>query len=264
MDRNEQYKRMKRGGLRPAPFALAAPQRQLISYNRATVGYPETKYFDCGFNAAMTGDGTTWANTEVPMDNFIDTSGTVSAYTDSCLLPTATGSGYGQIIGSKFWLRKVRVKGALRIDTISVEATAPEPSFIRLMLVLDKQPNKAQAQGEEVMQDYGTRENNVHSYMNVIGNIGRFEILQDKNYALRVDESFNDSATTGTIGFNGINFKLKWIPRNPVQVSIVSGFAVPSVSQTITHNVFMLCLGVRDAGAAGIKLDGCTRCYFTE
>lgn len=256
---------MKRGGgVRPGPFLLNAPGRQVVTYNRSVLAMPETKYFDCLFNNEMTGSGAAWTATEVPMDAYIDTSGTSAVYTDKCIIPTASGTGYGQIIGGKYKLLRVRVRGHIRIDTLSDEADSAEPTYVRLILVLDTQPNKAQAQGEVVMQDMGTAESNLHSFMNVFGNTGRFQILKDKNYTVEVSSSFNDAAATSSIGFKGINFKLGWNPRTPQIVNFVSGGATPSVSKCIDHNVFMLCLGVRAGVAGGVKIAGATRCYYTE
>lgn len=245
-------------------FSLAQPGRQAITYKRQFINTPETKYFDCGFNNQMTSDGTAWTATEVPMDNFIDTSGTIAAYTDKCLIPTASGTGYGQIIGGKYKLKRIRIRGHFRIDTITDQADSPEPNFIRLILVLDRQPNKAQAQGEVVMQDYGTAENNLHSFMNVIGNTGRFQILKDKNYVIHADSSFNDAAATASVGFNGMNFKMGWSPQVPEIVNFVSGSATPNVAQCVSHNIFMLCMGIRAGAAAGLKIAGTSRCYYCE
>ena len=152
---------------------------QVSAARRAYVRNAETKYFDVGINVDVTAAGTDWANSEVPCDNYVNSSGVAAAYTDSCLIPTANGSGYGQVIGNKYNLKKLRVRGMLQIATQSDAADVGSPVTARIMLVRDKQPNGAQAQGEDVMQDLGAFGENAFSFMRVADNVGRFEIIKE-------------------------------------------------------------------------------------
>ena len=67
---------------------------QVQSARRAYIRNAETKYFDTGINTSVTFGGTSWTGSEVPCDNYINSSGAAAAYTDSALIPSANGSGY--------------------------------------------------------------------------------------------------------------------------------------------------------------------------
>ena len=43
---------------------------------------PETKYFDVAIDASITTAGSSWADTEVPCDFYVNSSGAPAAYTD--------------------------------------------------------------------------------------------------------------------------------------------------------------------------------------
>jgi len=232
-------------------------------YSKA-VNRLETKYFDVGINTAVTFAGTSWADSEVPADNYVNSSGAAAAYTDSCLIPTAVGSGYGQVNGNKYKLKKIRVRGDLLVPTVSDAADVSQGRVVRLMLVRDKQPNGAQAQGEDVIQDMGTLGENLHSFMRVADNIGRFEILKDKTYVLNVTSAGTDGASTNSVGFQTAKFKFNHMFKKPIDVSIRSGNATPTVAGTVNENIFLLLGGSGAAAAVACTIQGVSRAYYCD
>jgi hypothetical protein len=186
-------RRQRQAGYRVSSFA---PQ------SRVSVLYPETKYFDTQFDTSVTWAGTDWSNSEVPCDNYVNSSATAAAYTDSCLIPTAIGSGYGQINGNRYKLKKLRCRGIIQTPPLQDQADAAYPVFGRLMMVMDTQPNGAQAQGEDIMQDMGAARGNLFTFKRTSASSGRFRILKDKFFVLHPTNSQTDGANTGSIGYS--------------------------------------------------------------
>lgn len=232
-------------------------------YSRALAN-PETKYFDCGFNAGISTAGTTWADTEVPMDNYITSAGAVGAYTDSCLIPSATGSGYGQVIGNAYKIKKIRVRGQCTIATLPDQPDVNQAAGVRILLVRDTQPNGAQAQGETIMQDMGALQENTFTFKAVTDTASRFKILKDKFIVLDVAAVGTDGASTMSVGFKGRQFKFTYQPRKPIQVRIKSNNATPTIAGQINENIFMLAYAYTGASTATLVMTGCSRCYYCE
>lgn len=105
------------GRKRPAGSSKAGRSKRRRTNGRAvsrratqSVFPAEVKYFDTTFSAAVqqTAD---WAASNVAMTSYLASDGTLTAYTDSAIIPSANGSGYGQVIGNKYILRALRVRG---------------------------------------------------------------------------------------------------------------------------------------------------------
>ena len=87
---------------------VAAPKQSAMS-----ILYPETKYFDTSFNVPIVGASGNWTSTEVACDAYVDADGSTAAYTASALIPSAIGSGYGQVDGNRYKLKKIRARGQI-------------------------------------------------------------------------------------------------------------------------------------------------------
>lgn len=243
--------------------------RLVRQYSARVSSYPETKYFDCGFDGTVTWAGTTWANSEVPMVNAVGGDGIVSAYTDSALIPSAIGSGYGQVIGNKYQIKKLRVRGQAMIPVAVDQADAAQPVITRILLVMDKQPNGVQAQGEEIMQDLGTVGENTFSFQRVAENLDRFRILKDQIIEHQPTTAPTDGTSTNSSGWESKTFSFQYVPRKAIHVTIKSAGSAPATSQLVNCNLFMLAVasGATTAGAkviSSVKISGSSRCYYCE
>lgn len=260
-------KRSKTGGRRAsAPYAKRVASLRATTYaSRSAVRAPvvlttaETKYFDTGFNHSPVTTSGTWTGTEVPCDNYVNSSGTAAAYTDSCLIPTAIGSAYGEVNGNRFKMKKIRVRGLVAPIGESDEADIPTVRTSRLMLVMDTQPNGAQAQGEDVMQDVGANETQ-WSFKRIADSSGRFRILKDEFFTHQVSGVGTDGANTNTIGFEAKPFSFQYTPNVPITVNVKSGSSVPTIASAITCNIFMLL----SSNGISVQVKGSSRCYYCD
>jgi hypothetical protein len=233
--------------------------------SRGSIFYPETKYFDCAIADSVTVSSNDWAGSEVQCSTYINTSGANAAYTDSALIPSAIGSGYGQVIGNRYKLKKIRVRGKVQLPTYSDQPDALGNFDVRLMLVMDTQPNGAQAQGEDIMQDMGGSEQNMWSFKRVATSSGRFRILKDKMWTVPVTNSQTDGTNLGSIAYSAPKFSFQYTPREPIVVNIKVGNATPSVAGLETCNIFMLCIASSPAGNPGVAyVVANSRCYYCE
>lgn len=233
-------------------------------YKRASVFAPETKYFDTSFNAnvAIAAD---WTGTEVPCTNYIQSDGTtVGAYTDSALVPSAVGAGYGQVVGSKYMLKALRVRGVVGNAFASDQADIPAAPVVTVCLVQDTQPNGAQAQGEEVFTDMGSAMQCAFSYQAMgAGAGGRFKILKRKTYVLPTTAAGTDGTNTNTVNIGTRNFEFTFAPKRPVLCCIKSSSATPTVA-TISDNNFFLLAKASGFAAGNPTIVGCARAYYCD
>ena len=225
---------------------------------------PETKYFDTGINVAVTATATTWADTEVACDNYVNTSGSAAAYTDSCLIPTASGSGYGQVNGNRFKLKKLRVRGTGLCNIQQDQADASNAAQVRMLLVMDKQPNGSQAQGEDIIGDIGDSLENLHAFQKTWATSGRFKVLKDEKFLLQPAVMGTDGANTNSLAYQAFQFDFTYKPKMPRLVNIKAGNATPTVAGTVDCNIFLLCFGLVQNVGAQISISAASRCYYCD
>lgn len=237
------------------PAATQAVVQSVINRNL------ETKYFDVSFAATMA-NGADWTGTEVPCTNYVQSDGTtVGSYTFSSLIPSAVGAGYGNVQGSKYFLRKIRIRGSIVPSVLSDQADVPAPQSVRICLVMDTQPNGAQAQGEDVFLDMGTNYQCCYSYLSMgAGNGGRFRILKEKLIAINPSVAATDGTATCSTTGNLVHFKLHhyWKDQG-IQVQVKANSATPTVASLANCNIFIL---AHTTGNATIV--GCSRAYYHD
>jgi len=220
----------------------------------------ETKYFDTSFSQTIAA-AADWTGTEVPCTNYIQSDGTtVGAYTDSALIPSAIGAGYGQVNGNKYYLNTIRVRGHI-IPTVTSDAADVKEAFsTRLVLVEDTQPQGAQAQGENVFTDMGNVAQNNFSFLAMAaGSGGRFRILKDKTYIFQPGVAGTDGASTNSVTNTGQLFKFNYTWKKNKQVVLKANSAVPTVASLSNSNIFLLahCNGLA-------AINGVARAYFKD
>lgn len=245
------------GGFRP--FGTQRAQR----YSTRTSGLAETKYFDVGIANTQTWGSTDWSASEVPCDNYVNSSGTAAAYTDSCLVPTAIGSGYGQVNGNRYLLKKIRVRGRVQTGPLVDQDNAPTAAYGRLLLIMDTQPNGAQAQGEDILQDIGGNEN-LYSFKRTATTSGRFRILKDKFMVFQPATAPTDGSNTNSSSFESRMFSFQYVPKKPILVNIESGNSTPTVGGTVNCNIFMLLAVSINGSPQAANIQAASRCYFTD
>lgn len=225
----------------------------------------ETKYFDCGINTLVTTAGSTWADTEVPCDNYVNSGGSPAAYTDCCLIPTAVGSGYGQVVGNKYKIKKIRVRGGMNIPTITGGTTVGLPGMVRMVLVMDTQPSGTQAQGEDVFQDYGADAENIFAFLRTAQQSNRYRILKDEIFPCDPTVAANNAAgTTVSTAYQVVPFSFQYVPKTPIDVAIKSGNSTPTIAGTVNCNIFLLAYGIYNTAAQGIQVNAASRCYYVD
>jgi len=221
----------------------------------------ETKYFDTSF-AQTLANAADWTGTEVPCTNYIQNDGTtLGAYTDAALIPSAIGAGYGNVVGSKYHLKKMRVRGELRSAVAADQADIPLATTARVLLVMDTRPNGAQAQGEEVMADMGTSAQNNFNFLAMgAGQGGRFRILKDEIVQLQPSSAGTDGASTNSAVNGAALFNFTWKPSKTLEVLLKANSASPTVASLSSHNIFLLAHS--NATVIGTVISGCARCYY--
>lgn len=233
-----------------APARAAAPP---------ILAWPDKKYFDTSFLQTVS-SAADWTGTEVPCTNYIQSDGTtVGAYTDSALIPSAVGAGYGQVVAQSYHLQKIRVRGVLAGQVSADQADMFPASQVRVVLVMDTRPNGAQAQGEEVFTDMGSAAQDNFSFLAMgSGNAGRFRILGDKWVTLQPANAGTDGASTNSIVSESQTFSFAYTPKTPIHVLVKANSATPTVATLSSHNIFLLA----HTNAGSVSIAGCARAYF--
>jgi len=224
----------------------------------------ETKYFDVSVSQVIA-SAADWTGTEVPATNYVQSDGTtVGAYTDSALIPSAVGAGYGQVTGNKYYLKKIRVRGCIIATAAADQADGLVGRTVRLVLVHDTQPNGAQAQGEEVFNDMGVASQCNYAFLAMgAGAGGRFRILDDTTVKVQPGTAQTDGANTGSVAFKTAEFNFSYKPRSPIQIVLKANSATPTVASLSNNNIFLLAHSGSATGPV-LTLFGCSRCYYCD
>jgi len=233
-----------------------------MPYSRASTNVPvETKYFDTSFQQTIS-TAADWTGTEVPCTNYIQSDGTtVGAYTDSALLPSAIGAGYGQINGNKYYLKGLRIKGIVQPNVLTDQADVAPTIFSRVTVVLDTQPQGAQAQGENVFTDMGGAQQSQMSFLAMAaGSGGRFQILKDKTMTHDAGSAATDGASTNSCARQGRAFKFNYKWKKPLAIQLKANSATPTVVSLSNCNIFILAHITTGTGV----IYGCARAYYTD
>jgi len=253
------YKKAAKKGFKPVGQMKYLP-RMNMPYRSISL-QPEVKFFDtAGTNAvAATAD---WTGSEIPCDNYIQSDGvTVGAYTDFALIPSANGPGYGQVLGGKYRILKVRVRGLISIDQTTAVSTTPDAAHqSRIVLVMDKQAGGSQMQGETVFSDMGTVTNCVNSFQQQGQATDKYRILKDKIFTHNVNavgSSFDSNDMKAS--YNSVPFSFVYTPAKPLIVNCLTSGSTPAVSQLKDINIFLLAR----SGSSG-DISFVARCYYTD
>jgi len=252
-----------RGGVREMSVSASRSRSRSRSVAPVTVLYmpagDETKYFDTSQEQALSA-AADWTGSEVPCTNYVQSDGTtVGAYTDSALIPSAIGAGFGQVVGSKFRIKKIRCRGEVYGILASDQADVQGPATVRVCMVLDTRPNGAQAQGEDVFLDMGNARQLNYTFQSMgAGQAGRFRILKDFVCVLNPAVAGTDGASTNSVVRQAAQFSFTWKPKTPLEVLLKANSNVPTVASLSSANVFLLAHSTNTT----VTLESCARCYY--
>jgi len=236
-------------------------QSKSVSYNprKSFMLRPEVKYFDTVGSASISATAD-WTGTEVVCSSYIQDDGvTVGAYTDSALIPSANGPGYGEVLGGKYRINKIRVRGSILCTTDSDQADVKTGATSRLVLVMDTSAAGSQLQGEQVFTDLGSVEGCVLSFQQQGQSSDKYKVLKDEMMIHQVTATGTDGTSTMSVGFERKPFNFTYVPKEPLIVSCLTSGSTPSVSQLKDINIFLLCR----ATETGV-INFAARCYYSD
>ncbi|AUM61617.1 capsid [uncultured virus] len=181
----------------PAGHPMARSGFGSVARARGAAVTGEMKYFDCDRSLlSITAVTTTW-----PAGTIVDPGTTINlgsgpVATPLCLFAPTVGAGLNQRIGRKVKVMKVKLHYELNVSQQAAQAAGDAGSYIRLLLVLDKQTNAAQMTSAALLNDGTAADTTICAFQNP-NNFGRFKVLKEKHHTFQSPSTFNDAATTG-------------------------------------------------------------------
>lgn len=177
-----------------------------VARSRGAAVTGETKYYDAESTInAIVAVTATWAGTEADPETSINlgSAAVANPLTLCCPIVAATLNGR---VGRQIELIKCKIRGTLSYATAAAQGSCFASQQVRLILLLDMQTNSAQFNAEDVQNGATLVSACFNSYQNP-NFFGRFRVLRDKIIKLEPVASFNDAATTGSIGGQSRQFK---------------------------------------------------------
>jgi len=215
--------------------------------------------FDTTFDQVVS-TAADWTGSRVVASGFIGPDGeTVSDPWDGPWIPSAKGFGYGQLTHQTYNLLRVHFKGSVIPAVLSDQADVPISTITRLVLVLDRECNNADADGSAIFTAFGTGA--VHSLLaQGTGASGRFLLLRDLVLVHDSVCAATDGVNTMSVVQTGSNFELDFTWCPPYLVHVRALAEAPSVLNLSNANLlFIACT------TSGTKqLAGCCRAYYSE
>lgn len=233
-------------------------------YTPRSVFKPEMKYFDTMFDQNITGGIGNWTSAVIACTSYMSADGsTVSAYSYAALIPSATGTGYGQVQGSKYILRKLRIRADLAGVITSGATTVGNPNYFRVMLVQDTQPSGVQGTADQFMTDWGSDSQSIESFQSVTTSSGsRFRILYDKTIVMDPIASVNNAAA-GSVSFQMRSQRLRitksW--KKGLEVILRPNAATNNVANLNNANIFLV---AKSTSGQTVNFRGCARAIFQD
>lgn len=196
-----------------AAYSRHKAQRQaLVSARRGYSYVPRTpgglsvterKYFDSYLSAQALVAATDWTATEL------------DPATLNTLFVPQEGSAINQRIGRKVCVKKITIRGLIRIPKQANQTATDAAAQCRLIFFIDQQTNGTQAQGEELMAAPGSANAVLcTSTFQSTANFGRFRVLKDKTYMLQ----------NANLAYDGTNLEVQGLQK---QFKFTVKFAKP-------------------------------------
>ncbi len=205
------------GDVRRASYAAGVKARRAarigrrvsVPYVRTAVA-GENKYFDTERSeTALVATAANWASTTT----------NPNVGTPNTFIVPIKGTSINNRVGRTIYVKKIKIRGLIRIPAQVGQGGADEATNIRMLLVQDSQTNATQAVGTDVMQTPTTGNAfHVNQEFQSLNNFGRFRVLKDKQFTFQ-------NPTMGTIGAASLeqsgmirHFNLTHVFKKPVKV----------------------------------------------
>ncbi len=215
------------------PYTLNSVPR-----TRGAIVQGEMKYFDCFGGGALVDNAGTWASSVKDPSTTVDIGGNAAVPTPNCLFAPTQGTGIDQRIGKAVHVMKIKVNWFLSITSQSSQSTADPCTPIRLILVMDKQTNKATITGAQLMQSDTTPVGGLFTFQNV-NNFGRFQVLKDKTFIMHAPTLTVLNATTIEQSGIGLRGKMSHTFKTPLRVRFDG--SAGTVADIIDNSFHILC-----------------------
>lgn len=225
----------------------------------------EVKYFDTSFDETLSSANDWGLSTLLEPATYINSSGAVAAYTGGAsLIPSAVGSGYGEVVGNSYVIKRIKVRGVLYPGTNNTADAVRGGNAVRMILVQDMQPNGAQAAPSTFLTDFGVGSQNISCFMSIAsGTGGRFRFLWDKIIELPASTSAVSAPPNINTGgqLKVVEFEKTW--KRGLRVFIKGGGTSPGVANLSNCNLFLVAQN-SNTGVQTVSWRGCTRCSYYD
>lgn len=169
----------------------------------------------------------------------------------------APGTNINNRIGRKLSLKSLQIRGVVAFT----DNTTANPSFLRMVIVYDKQANAAAPTFANIMtsQDIaGTTETNAFSMVN-LNNRDRFEVIRDKVIEMGVIDTTATQTFAVPPASATINEYIKLGNRETIYNAGTAGTVADIVSGSLF--IFFIC---PQANATGVTAQCCFRTRFLD
>jgi len=210
---NAQAMKMNRNPQRiTPPYTLNSVPR-----TRGAIIQGEMKYYDCFGGGAIADNTGDWSNSVKDPSTTVNIGGNAAVPTPGCLFAPTAGTGIDQRIGKAVHVMKIKINFLVLIAAQTTQTVADPATPVRLILVMDKQTNKATITGDQLMQEDTTTVGGLLTFQNV-NNFGRFQVLKDKTYVMHSPTLTVLSGTTIEQSGIGLRGKMSYTFRTPLRV----------------------------------------------
>lgn len=207
-----------------------------------------------------------WAESALKALKYSDKDGNPANYSGYALIPSAQGSGDGEVIGTSYTVWGIRVK----VFQSGSFGAAPYPTgsaVYRWLLVLDHAPNGQQELGKNVMTDFfGST-----FYGDLFAPVAesesrRFEILDEFTWVQSpgavgpIDKDYSSGLIT-ECGSTYFVLEKKWPQGLPVKIK--GGYSTPNVAALSDKNIFLMGRYVSAFAGVNNEFGWTSRCEYT-
>ena len=207
-----------------------------------------------------------WAESAMKGLKYLDKDAVAQNYDKYALVPSAQGSGYGEVLGTSYTVWGIRVK-VFQSGSFGAVSYPTGSAVYRWLLVLDHAPNGQQELGKEVMADFfGSTFYGELMAPVVESESRRFEILDEITWVQSpgavgpIDKDYSGGLIT-ECGSTYFVLEKKWPQGLPVKIK--GGYSTPNVAALSDKNIFLMGRYVSAFGGVNNSFGWVSRCEYT-